>query len=243
MRALLLASGRGSRLGKITEHTPKCLVPIGGKPLLFYWMENLRRCGCSEVFVNIHYLGCKVKEYISSNTFPFTVHLLEEEELLGTGGTLKKFASHFKKDRLLLAHADNLCLADLTEFIATHDHRPPETELTMMLFRTRNPESCGVVELDKNKCVTAFYEKVAVPPTNLANGAVFIIEPSVLSYVRSMRSNFIDFSKEVLPHFVGKMFTWQNTVYHRDIGTPTDYQLALNEWPKLERRWLNYARD
>ena len=56
-RALLLAAGLGTRLRPITLDTPKCLVPIGGEPLLGRWLRTLEIAGCDSVLINTHYLA------------------------------------------------------------------------------------------------------------------------------------------------------------------------------------------
>ena len=66
IRALLLAGGLGTRLRPLTVKTPKCLAPIGGKPLLGHWIEKLEDAGCEEVIINTHYLHEVVDQYIGS---------------------------------------------------------------------------------------------------------------------------------------------------------------------------------
>ena len=55
MKALLLAAGLGTRLRPLTNTIPKCLVPINGKALLEYWLENLSKVGISEFLINTHF--------------------------------------------------------------------------------------------------------------------------------------------------------------------------------------------
>jgi len=93
----------------------------------------------------------------------------------------------------------------------------------MMLFKTDNPSSCGIVELDKNNVVQEFHEKVSSPPSNLANAAVYICESSVINTLISLNKQEIDFSLEVLPKYLGKINTYLNNVYLRDIGTIENY--------------------
>jgi len=87
----------------------------------------------------------------------------------------------------------------------------------MMTFRTPTPANCGIVEVDGEGVVYGFHEKVSNPPGNIANGAVYLIEPEVVHWVKE-RPEVSDFSTEVLPEFLGKIATWENTSIHRDIG-------------------------
>ena len=91
------------------------------------------------------------------------------------------------------------------------------TLITMMTFRSNTPRSCGMVALDANGIVQNMYEKVSNPPTDLANGAVYLIEPSVLDWL-TRHPHITDFSTEVIPSFLGRIATWENKGIHRDIG-------------------------
>ncbi|MBF0504237.1 MAG: nucleotidyltransferase family protein [Candidatus Omnitrophica bacterium] len=230
MKALLLAAGLGIRLRPVTDNIPKCLVPIQGRPLLAYWLRLLIEGGCQPLLVNTHYFADKVEGYINGSEYRSCVKTVYEGELLGTGGTVLKNRSFFGCDPFMLIHADNLSQFDVRAFIARHEARPAGCAITMMTFATPTPESCGVVELDDQGVVQAFHEKVKNPPGNLANGAVYILEGSVFDFLESLNKSKIDFSTEVLPYYLGKIYTFHNDVYHRDIGTLESYILAEKEF-------------
>ena len=103
--------------------------------------------------------------------------------------------------------------------------------MTMMTFTTTEPELCGIVELDERGVVKKIFEKVENPPGNLANGAVYILAPSVMNFLISLNSKMIDFSTEVLPHFLGRINSFHNDIYHRDIGTAESLRVAQHEYP------------
>ncbi|MCF6309507.1 MAG: nucleotidyltransferase family protein [Sulfurimonas sp.] len=229
MKALLLAAGHGTRLRPVTDVTPKCLVPIDGKPLLEYWLENLSRSGIEEFLINTSYLSEQVEEFVKSSQYRDKVTLAHENKLLNTGGTLLANEKFFDDKAFMLVHADNLSFCDFKDFIESHKNRPLGCEMTMMLFESDTPSSCGVVKLDENYIVQEFYEKVENPPSNLANGAVYICEPAIFEFLHSLGRDEIDFSNDILPNYIGKINTFLNDVYHRDIGTRESYVLAQQE--------------
>lgn len=229
MKALLLAAGLGTRLRPLTDTIPKCLVPIHGKPLLEYWLDMLNAAGVVQLLINTHYLAEKVDDYLASSPFGRGIVTVYEEKLLGTAGTLLKNRDFFDDEPLMLIHADNLSRFDLLTFIDRHRNRPEGSHITMMTFETDSPQTCGIVELDKYGVVVAFHEKVKNPPGNLANGAVYILQPEIFEFLAALGKEEIDFSNDVLPNYIGKIFTFHNNVYHRDIGTIESYQLALAE--------------
>jgi len=218
IRGLLLCAGLGTRLDPLTQHCPKCLVPVGGIPLLEHWLCLLKECELSEVWINIHHHRDLVEQFIRRESFRDWVNGVFEKDLLGTAGTLRENARTFLDCTTFFAHADNWCICDLSEFIRYHlFERPANTSMTMMTFRTNTPESCGIVSINDHGVVYDFQEKVAKPKGNLANGAVYLIEPEVVEWVKSHHGS-TDFSTEVIPHFLGQIATWENTGTHRDIG-------------------------
>ena len=230
MKALLLAAGFGTRLRPITEHIPKCLVPIHGQALLGIWLDRLLPEGIERILVNTHYLPDAVRAYVGNSHWRDRVDLVHEDILLGTGGTVLRNRNYFGDGAFLVAHADNLTRFDVGGFLRAHEERPANVEITMMTFDTDVPQSCGIVEVDERGVVTGFHEKVAHPPGNHANAAVYIFEPSVIDFLASLGKEVIDISTEVLPSYLGRMLAFHNSDYHRDIGTLESLALAEKEF-------------
>ena len=231
MRALLLAAGLGTRLRPITNSVPKCLVEINGRPLLDYWIELLSNGGITDVLINLHYLPEAVRAYVASCVYPIKITTVFEDKLLRTAGTLLRNSAFFQKDPVMLIHADNLSFFDMRAFKEKFYSRDKNIDITMMTFHTDAPEACGIVELDERGVVRAFHEKVKTLPSNLANAAVYILAPKVIDFVAGLGKGVIDFSTEVLPHFIGRINTFHNGVYHRDIGTIESLMVAQSEYP------------
>jgi mannose-1-phosphate guanylyltransferase len=229
LKALLLAAGLGTRLRPVTDNVPKCLVPIHGRPLLDYWLQMLHDAGVGPLLLNLHHMADQVQEHLRQSPFSPMVSPVYEAELLGTAGTLLSNRDFFAGEACMLIHADNLSLFDVKAFLRRHRERPRGCEITMMTFDTDAPQSCGIVELDTDGVVQAFHEKQSDPPGNLANGAVYLLEPGVLEYLASLNKATIDFSTEVLPRYLGRICAFKNDRYHRDIGTVASYQKALSE--------------
>ena len=231
MRALLLAAGYGTRLRPLTDHTPKCLVSVNGRPLLDYWFDLLFEAGVERILVNTHYLAEQVRAHVASTPFHDCVDLVHEEVLLGTGGTILANRDWAGGAPLLVAHADNLTDFPVRELIDAHRGRPHDVVLSMLTFRTDDPSSCGILELGENGLVRAFYEKAAQPPGNLANAAVYVIDPEVFDLMASFNRETIDFSTEVIPLLMNRIQALDIARYHRDIGTPEALAKAQDEFP------------
>ncbi len=221
LRALLLAAGLGTRLRPITLYTPKCLVPISREPLLGRWFRALDAIGCEAALVNTHYLAAQVNEFVKSSvTKSMRIEIVHEQSLLGTAGTLLANRKFFMNATGLLIHADNITNADLTLLLEAHRHRSSKSLLTMLTFTTENPSSCGIVEKNSDGLMTAFHEKVARPPGNCANGALYLFEPSLFDFLDDLGPELTDFSTQVLPNLVGRVQTFHTNEPYMDIGTP-----------------------
>jgi mannose-1-phosphate guanylyltransferase len=108
--------------------------------------------------------------------------------------------------------------------------------MTMMTFDTDAPQTCGIVETDTDDLVVRFHEKVANPPGTRANGAVYIFEPEVIAFIASLGKPIVDLSTEVIPHFLGRIATYHNSGYHRDIGSPESLRAAEREYRVFQAR-------
>jgi mannose-1-phosphate guanylyltransferase len=212
--ALLLAAGYGSRLKPLTNHTPKCLVTIGGVPLLEIWIKFLMANGISNIIVNSHYLHEQVADLCKK--YEDIVTVAYEESLLGSVGTLHRNKKYLEK-RILLIHADNFSVFSASEFVGMFESRENGVLGTMMTFTTDDPKNCGVVETNERNILTKYYQKVDEPPTNCANAAVFLLDEAIHSFIEPTSDH--DFCADVVPRLIGKLNLYHNSVYHRDIGT------------------------
>ena len=240
VRALLLAAGLGTRLHPLTDEWPKCLMPIGERPLLEYWLETLKLTNVREVLVNLHHHSEILQEFLNRPRFKDWVHPVYEETLLGTAGTLRANKDFFLNCTTLLVHADNWCQCNFAEFLNFHHkHRPEHCLITMMTFESPTPETCGIVKTDAKGVVLALHEKSKKLHGKQANGAVYLLEPEVIEWIGNC-TDIVDFSTEVLPHFIGRIATWKNTEIHKDIGVlPMLLQAQLDPqpiscWPDID---------
>jgi NDP-sugar pyrophosphorylase family protein len=217
-KALLLAGGLGTRLKPLTDHTPKCLVEIGGRPLLAHWFDALRTAGVRDVLINTHHLPEPVRAFLAQRNAEgfFDAREAFEPTLLGSAGTIAAHPSFAAgADDVLIVYADNFSDVDLAALLATH--RAAGQPMTMLLFRAPEPKACGIATLDVTGRVTAFEEKPKEPTSDLANAGVYVVTAAAWREIAALRAFDIGF--DVLPRFVGRMQGHLHAGYHRDIGT------------------------
>src|SRR5256885_7495064 len=183
LKALLAAAGTGTRLRPLTDVLPKCLMPIGGKPLLGIWLDMLSRADVSEIVVNLHHHAELVRDYVGRSPFAHIVTLAHEQTLLGTAGTLMRHRDRLTGGTIFFAHADNLAAFDMARLLEAHRARPPNAIMTMMTFVTDTPELCGVVRFDVRGRIAEFHEKSPHARGNVANAAVYLLEPEIFALI------------------------------------------------------------
>ena len=216
-KAVLLAGGLGTRLRPLTETVPKCLVDIGGQPLLDYWVDSLERARIRELLINTHHLPEPVREHLAALRSERGLSIREayEPKLLGSAGTLtanRDFADD--ADECLIIYADNLSDMDLDAILRFHRrHGDP---FTMVLFRTTRPKECGIASMDGQNRIVEFVEKPKEPKSNQANAGVYVISADAYREIADMRA--FDLGFDVLPRFVGRMRGYLHEGYHLDIG-------------------------
>src|ERR1700682_6034891 len=123
MRAMILAAGLGTRLRPLTDHRPKALVEVTGRTLLEITLARLRTFRISEVIINVHYFADMILEYLQkNNNFGMRIEISREEDLLDTGGGLKKAAYFFRDESepFILHNVDVISTIDLARMVQFH---------------------------------------------------------------------------------------------------------------------------
>jgi len=233
VKAFLLAAGVGSRLRPITDTIPKCMVTIGGQPMLDIWLDAFDRAGAREVLVNLHHLPEVVRAHLAGRTAPPAVRTVYEPELLGSAGTLRAHRDWVAGDDMFLAcYADNLTDFDLRDLVDAH--RAHDVVATLAVFHSPNPSAGGVVELDADGTVTGFTEKPAAPVSDLTNAGMYAFDPRVLDEIDGEPP--CDIGYHLLPRLAGRARAVPVEGVFRDIGTVDAYRRARQEWSERALR-------
>ena len=131
---MIFAAGLGTRLRPLTDHTPKALVSVAGKPMLERVILRLKEAGFNDITVNIHHFGEQIIEFLrANNDFGITIHLSDERDmLLDTGGGIKKARPFLDGNEPFLVHnADILSDINLAELY--RHHRESNAEATLLV--------------------------------------------------------------------------------------------------------------
>ena len=132
MKVMILAAGYGKRLRPLTDHTPKPLVEIGGKPMIVNHLEKLSSAGFTEAVINLGHLGSKIPDTLGDGTeWGMNIAYSDEgPDPLETGGGLAKALPLLGADPFLVVNGDVWCDIDFTEI---PKQLPPEDDAMLYL--------------------------------------------------------------------------------------------------------------
>jgi len=123
MKAFILAAGLGTRLRPYTEHTPKPLFPVDGRPLIDRLIRQLEDNGFTDIAINLHHLAAAVEHYLKQQNYQARITLLYEPEILGTGGGIKNLGAFWDAAPLLVINGDIFTDIDLRAVWEDHLYR------------------------------------------------------------------------------------------------------------------------
>jgi NDP-sugar pyrophosphorylase family protein len=138
MKAMIFAAGTGSRLKPYTDHIPKALIPIDGKPMLEHIILKLKAAGFTEIIINVHHLGEQIIEFLADkDDFGITIHISDERDyLLDTGGGIKHAAQFLQGDEPFLVH--NVDIISNVDLKALYQHHLDTNPLATLLVSKRD---------------------------------------------------------------------------------------------------------
>ena len=201
MKVVILAGGLGTRLREETEHRPKPMVEIGGKPILWHIMKLYSFYGMNDFIICLGYKGYMIKEYfanyflhMSDVTFdmannkmevhhqkaePWKVTLVDTGDITMTGGRLKRVTEYVRDgEAFCFTYGDGVSNVDIKKLIRFHKSQGTLATVTSV----QPPGRFGLMDIDQKK-ITGFKEK---PQNgNWINGGYFVLSPRVLDYIKN----------------------------------------------------------
>ena len=120
MKAMILAAGHGKRMRPLTQTTPKPLLPVAGKPLLQYHIENLVAAGVADIVINTAWLGSQIAAFVGDGSrFGVRIRLSDEGEPLETAGGIKRALPFLGNGHFIIVNGDIWCDYDFTALLNT----------------------------------------------------------------------------------------------------------------------------
>jgi mannose-1-phosphate guanylyltransferase len=191
MKAFVLAAGFGTRLRPLTEHTPKPLLPVMNIPTLFYTFFLLKEAGITDIICNIHYHADVIRQFIGQSALEgLKITFSLEEEILGTGGGLKKCEKLLDGDDFILVNSDIITDIDFAALV--RHHRSSGRPGTLVLYETPDAASIGYVGVE-NSLVMDFRNSRG---TGLVSSMIYtgtaVLGPDIFRFLETGFSSIVD---------------------------------------------------
>jgi NDP-sugar pyrophosphorylase family protein len=229
LKAIILAAGKGIRLRPLTYGIPKPLLPVGGKPVIDFVIENLITCKeIDTIYVGVSHMQNMISSYLT-HTPRDNVHVETVSTLCWeTAGDIKVIA--IEKDlneTAVVAYGDNVTRINIDRLVKFH--KKMRRSATVALFKVPWSEvnRFGVAKVEKG-LVTEFIEKPAKgeAPSNMANVGYYVIEPEVISRIPLSKMKVENSIFPKLAHEGELAGLVYNLNYWLDIGTIEAYRKA-----------------
>jgi mannose-1-phosphate guanylyltransferase/phosphomannomutase len=223
MKAMILCAGYGTRLGALTHHIPKPMLPLSDRPLLEYIICHLARHGFNQIAINLHFMPEVIRDYFRDGS-PWGVELAYsyEPELLGTAGGVKKMESFFGPEEAFLIHYGDI-LTDQDFNAMFRFHQQSNARATLLVHQRANSNS--IVTLDERGCVTGFLERPTEAVRGRAsstwvNSGIYICNSQLLSEIPANMA--CDFPRDIFPGLVarGHLYGYSLSAYRCAIDSP-----------------------
>lgn len=248
MKGVVLSGGTGSRLRPITYTMPKQMIPVGGKPVLQYAIENLRDAGITEIAI---VLGEQSHDEIKSHfgdgsDFGVEITYIYQGEPLGLGHAVGCTKDFVGDDNFVVYLGDDLVEGGITEFVQSFDQETYDGAIA--LKRVDNPSRYGVVKTDNRGDVIGIIEKPSEPPTDLAGIGIFLLTPEIFDHIEEIEPSWrgeLELSDAIQRLLSGDSRFMSHIIegWWRDVGTPEDVLEAnrlvlqdLSTEPDVEER-------
>jgi len=220
-KAVIMAGGLGSRLGKLTEETPKPMLTVGAKPILELIVDQFRAHNIKDLYISVNYRPEKIQEYFGDGSrFGVQLTYLEEKERLGTAGCLSLIQEKVE-DPFFVMNGDLLTDAHLGRLLAFHQDHGFAATMCAVRHSVHIPFGVIHAEGDRVQCITEKPQQ-----TYLINAGLYVLGPDCLE--RVPKGKYLDMPT----FFQGMVGEGQPTGvfvldgFWLDIGHPEDLKKA-----------------
>ena len=249
MEAVIMAGGKGTRLGAIAAEIPKPMVRIAGKPVLQHQIENLTRCGITDIYLVIGHLGQVIKDYFGDGSaLGAKIRYIEEEAPLGTAGALFYLKDRIGRDAdaFLLLYGDVFLDVDFGRFVRFHKDK--KAIATLFVHPNSHPYDSDLVVHDAAGRVIGWdskQNKRDYDYQNCVNAALYVFSGAVFASFAALGAPVrMDLEKDVLIPMIREgqaVFAYRSTEYVKDMGTPDRLEAVSRDYAAGVCRARNLA--
>lgn len=258
MKAVILAGGLGTRLAEETHLTPKPMIEIGGRPILWHIMKIYSHFGIDDFVICAGYRGYKIKEYFANyflhmsdvtidlrnndvkvhekRSEPWKVTIIDTGENTLTGGRLKRVRDYVGDETFCFTYGDGLADVDIGALVSFHRSHGKMVTLTAV----QPPGRYGTLafDLEKPELVSDFVEKPA-GDGGWINGGFFVLEPTVFDRIEGDEVSWEGAPMTSLAE-EGQLAAFRHSGFWRAMDTLRDKQLLESLWESAVPPWKHW---
>jgi len=219
--AIILAGGLGTRLRSKVSDLPKPMAPILGRPFLEHQMDYWIKQGVDRFIISVGYLSDAIIIHFGSSYKGVNIQYAVEKKPLGTGGGML-LASQGISEYFLVINGDTFIEIDLKKMLDFH--LKVRSEWTMAVIKLNDSDRYMGIDIKDNSRIMSVNSN-----TDLANGGVYLINPSAIERVKYKQNKKVSLEDELLPEFIlnkGLLYGFESFGSFVDIGIPEDYSNA-----------------
>jgi bifunctional UDP-N-acetylglucosamine pyrophosphorylase/glucosamine-1-phosphate N-acetyltransferase len=238
MQTVVLAAGRGTRMGPLTNTLPKPMLPVAGRPLVEHTVEAAVDAGATHVVIVVGYESAAVRDHFGEESFDVPVSFARQPEQRGTGDAVRSALPELDPEPFVVLNGD--ALYDRASLRNLYETGP-----AVGSYRVPNPEAYGVLRTAGDR-VTGVVEKPAEPPSDLINTGAYAFPAAAREWLDVGESERGEIELTAVLQRACEQATVQPVPFTRwlDVGRPWEL-LAANEWklPELGGRRRGEVSD
>ena len=237
MQAVIMAGGKGTRLATVTKNIPKPMVPIEGKPLLEYQIDNLKENGVKNIILIVGHLGDVIRDHFGDGSaFGVDISYFVEDTPLGTAGALAKIKDRIE-DTFFLVFGDLFININYNRFLEYHTEK--QALISLFAHPNSHPYDSDIIITDDESRVTGWsYKKDARTEDykNLVNAGLYVMQRTAVDEIETIQKtkgeNKVDLEKELIIPLIpnSPIYAYHSTEYVKDIGTPERLQKVTADY-------------
>ena len=192
MKAIIPVAGAGTKLRPHTYTQPKALIPIAGKTILSFIVDQLRDAGITEFIFIVGYLGEKIQDYVKQTYPDLTTHFVFQNERQGTGHAIELTKNIVGEDEVFVVLGDTICEYDVKEVV--------DSPYSMLgVKKVDDPRNFGVASIDEEGFIEQVVEKPSIPKSNMALVGIYKIREteklfSCIQSISEAKNSYEEFS-------------------------------------------------
>jgi histidinol-phosphate phosphatase family protein len=230
--AVIQAGGKGTRMIALTgDRIPKPMLPLNGKPMIQWQIENLAEHGIRDVCIITGHLGEVIEDYFGDgSSFGISITYVKEKEPLGSAGALYYVKEIAGQRNVILVFGDVMVKLDWNRMIGFHEENGALA--TLLVHPNAHPYDSDLVIMDRASRVTGIHSKSIVRDgwyENLVNAGIYILDHELINQFEKAERK--DLEKDILAPLMGhgRIYGYKTPEYVKDAGTPERFQSCCRE--------------